>query len=210
MIATMGPGAVVSCTADRLDWAQQHLGQLDRDELFSLPVLARINDLVRPDGQFVAGPNLLYVGFPNTIFPARCPEGITIELFEQDRVPSLYAHEGFRHALHYRVHEERPDVLATVACHGDRIVGIAGASADTVDLWQIGIEITREFQGRGIGKTLTSRLAEAILNRGKVPYYATLPSNIVSRNVAMSVGLRPCWTEVGTFDGNPFPPISAV
>ncbi|HEX5418144.1 MAG TPA: GNAT family N-acetyltransferase [Chloroflexota bacterium] len=199
-LATMGIGAVVSCSADRLDWAREQLSQLGRDDLFSLPVLTRIAALVRPAGQYLSGPNLLHVGSSETLRPTSVPAGITIELVEQDRLPSLYAHEGFRNALHYRFRAERPDVLAAVAIDAGRVVGIAGASADCDKLWQIGLDVRPEYRGRGIGKAVTARLAAAILARGKIPYYAAVPANLASRNVAVGVGFRPCWIEVAAYD----------
>jgi GNAT superfamily N-acetyltransferase len=194
----MGVGSVVSCTTDRLDWARQNLAQLDRDDLFSVPVLARIHELAQLDGQAVHGPHLFYVGSAETIHPVRGPADLTIDLVDQDRLPALHAHDGFHHALNYRGDEERPDVLAAVATDADVIVGIAAASADSDDRWQIGLDVQPDYRGRRLGQALTARLAAEILARGKTPYYATRPANIASRNVAVGAGFRPCWIEANT------------
>ncbi len=39
---TLGKGVVVSCNDDRLAWAKENLGGLTRDDVFSVPELARM------------------------------------------------------------------------------------------------------------------------------------------------------------------------
>jgi predicted GNAT family acetyltransferase len=87
-------------------------------------------------------------------------------------------------------------MLATVARLGGAVVGIAGASADSDQLWQIGVDVRPGQRGRGIGTALVSQLTEAILAEGKVPYYSTLVSNLASTNLALSVGYWMAWTDV--------------
>jgi predicted GNAT family acetyltransferase len=76
------------------------------------------------------------------------------------------------------------------------VVGIAGASTDSPELWQIGIDIVADERRRGLGKAIVSRVAEAVLDAGIVPYYMTSVSNIASRNVAHGLGFWPAWTEI--------------
>ena len=49
------------------------------------------------------------------------------------------------------------------------VIGIAGASADSDELWQIGVDVLPKYQGRCIGKALVSELTAAVLAAGKVP-----------------------------------------
>jgi hypothetical protein len=199
-MATMGKGVVVSCSADRLDWAKANLGELERDELFSARILPQIEQLVAPDDQFMYGPNLLHVCFADSLRQVQAPAGVELTIVESDEIPSLYANDGFRNALGSRVNPLRPTVLATVAKQGTTIVGIAGASADSDDLWQVGVDVLAPFRDGGIGTALVQRLTAVIADRSKIPYYATLASNLASRNVAHRVGYVPCWVEVGSFE----------
>ena len=73
---------------------------------------------------------------------------------------------------------------------------MAGASADSDDLWQIGVEVVEAARGSGIGRALVGRLIEGILDRGRIPYYTTVVSNLRSRSVAISLGYWPAWTEL--------------
>ena len=88
------------------------------------------------------------------------------------------------------------DVLGVGAYDGDKLVGLAGCSADCDTMWQIGIDVLPEYRRQGIASALTSRLATEILNRGKVPFYCAAWSNVRSVRNAIRSGLRPTWVEM--------------
>jgi len=77
---------------------------------------------------------------------------------------------------------------------------MAGCSADTPLLWQIGIDIDSKFSGKGIGTYLVTLLKNEIENRGKIPFYGTSLSNIKSWNVALNSGFLPTWIEISTVE----------
>lgn len=72
---------------------------------------------------------------------------------------------------------------------------MAGCSADTPEMWQIGIDVLPEYRGKGIGKTLVALLRDEVLRRGFIPYYGTSLSNICSWKIALSCGFVPTWIE---------------
>src|SRR5262249_367472 len=146
--------------------------------------------------QTIAGPHLKFVCATDTFHAAAQPGEVTIELVSQPHLQDLYAYKGFPNALGYQLESQRPDMLATVAWHKQTGIGIAGASADSDQLWQIGIDVLPAYQGRAIGKTLVSQLTAAILAAGKVPYYTTSVSNLRSSNLALGLGYWPAWIEV--------------
>ena len=88
------------------------------------------------------------------------------------------------------------DVLGVGAYDGDKLVGLAGASADCDTMWQIGIDVLPDYRRRGIASALTSRLAVEILDRGKVPFYCAAWCNIKSVRNAIRSGFRPAWVEM--------------
>ena len=88
------------------------------------------------------------------------------------------------------------DMLAVAAFDGDNIIGMAGASADSKTMWQIGIDVLPKYRGRGIGTNLVSLLKNEILKRGKIPFYGTVESHLCSQNIAVSAGFFPAWAEL--------------
>lgn len=116
--------------------------------------------------------------------------------FEQAEIAGFYGDKRFPNAFCETFKPETPDVLAVGAVMGGEIVGMAGCSADSKSMWQIGIDIRKEYRRRGIGKTLVSLLRDEIFKRGAIPFYGTSLSNIASQNVAASCGFYPAWVEI--------------
>ena len=88
------------------------------------------------------------------------------------------------------------DVLGVGAYDGNKLIGLAGCSADCAEMWQIGIDVLPEYRRKGIAAALTSRLAVEILNRDKVPFYCCAWCNLPSARNAVKSGFRPAWTEM--------------
>lgn len=111
-----------------------------------------------------------------------------------DNIQLLYSNKGFHNALQYDVDSKRPEVLAAVAYEGNKLVGIACASADSKTMWQMGVDVLPEYRGNGIAVKLVNVLTIETLNRGIVPYYTTDCANINSQKVAIKSGYSPAWS----------------
>lgn len=194
LIVTMGRGVVISASEASLDWMQVQFTSASRDEAFSAKMIARLWAFGEVNGCEVFGPDLKYVCTPADLAAGSSTGNFA--LLEDSEVWSLYQHAGFNNALQYDPEHPQPDVLATVAYDNGRPIGIAGASADSEDLWQIGIDVLPGHRSTRIGFGLVLRLTRAIFERGKIPYYSTSPSNIASRRLARRVGFWPAWTEI--------------
>lgn len=94
------------------------------------------------------------------------------------------------------------DVLAVGAFDKDKLVGLAGASADCETMYQIGVDVKENYQRQGIASAITSRLALEILTLGKVPFYCAAWSNIKSVRNAIKSGFRPAWVELTARDSD--------
>lgn len=88
------------------------------------------------------------------------------------------------------------DVLGVGAYEGTKLIGLAACSADCESMWQIGVDVLPEYRRQGIASSLTSRLALAVLEKGKVPFYCAAWSNIKSVRNAIKSGFRPAWVEM--------------
>lgn len=93
---------------------------------------------------------------------------------------------------------ESPDMIAVTWEEDGKILGMAGASADARDLWQIGINVLPEGEHKGLGTLLVTKLKEKILEMEKVPFYGTAESHIRSQRVAVGSGFMPAWAELYT------------
>ena len=91
-------------------------------------------------------------------------------------------------------------MVTAVAIRSEKVVAAAAASTDSDAFWQIGIDVQTEHRDRGLGAALTSRVARAVLDHGKVPFYGSAIDNIASRRTAQSAGFYPCWVAAYTTD----------
>ena len=88
------------------------------------------------------------------------------------------------------------DMLGVGAYDNGRLIGLAGCSADGADMWQIGIDVLPEYRRQGIASALTVRLARAIFEQGKLPFYSAAWSNVRSFRNALRCGFRPAFVEL--------------
>jgi GNAT superfamily N-acetyltransferase len=179
---TMGGAVIVSATPDILPYISRQLDGKNRDDAFSMP--------------FIVGSGVYHYFLPDIQRRLPLPDGIEVKWVEREQMPNLYElyHcADFPNAISYDMNHPRPGMLVVLAMVGDKIAGMAGASADCESLWQIGIDMQPEYRRRGIAAALTNRLAIEIVERGKIPYYGTASSNVASQRVAYRAGLKPAW-----------------
>ena len=147
---------------------------------------------LRDYGYRMAQTHHMFTPVPETV---EIGTDLCLRWLEQGDIPPYYGREEFSNALCDRFRPERPDVLAVAAMDGETVMGMAGCSADTPELWQIGIDVLPPYRRRGVGYTLVALLRREILRRGAVPYYGTSLSNLASWKLALACGFRPAWIE---------------
>lgn len=72
----------------------------------------------------------------------------SIKWFEQKEIMKLYGREEFSKALCDKYIPERPDMLAVGAREGEHIIAKL--------FWQLGMDVLPEYQGLGIGTSLSN------------------------------------------------------
>ena len=181
-MATMGRAVIVTATPDIMATIKPMLAGKNHYEAFSMP--------------FVCWHTLCYLPDLRLLRPVTPPDGFDYETVERDNIPALYDVKGFDNSLVYDVNSPRPDVLALLAKKDGVIVGMAGASADSATMWQVGMDVLPQYRNRNLATFLIAQLTIEILNRGYVPYYSAGVSNVASQRVAHRVGYFPAWTYV--------------
>lgn len=83
--------------------------------------------------------------------------------------------------------------LAVLAKQDGEIVGVAGASKTCAKLWQIGIEVLPKYRNLGLASYLVNWLTFEILERGGIPSYDVIASNISSQRVTQRLGYFHAW-----------------
>ncbi|MBT4126686.1 MAG: GNAT family N-acetyltransferase [Chloroflexi bacterium] len=199
-IASLGIGGIVCVDEEHLDWAEEVFRPKPtstRDELFMPDRMGKMADLVRPEGLLLYGPFPRFAVSHSTVTHVEAPMSYSVRVVDQDGADAIGQRARWHNAI-YKVPTEtaRPTMIAAIAEQEGEIVGVCGASSDSPFMWQLGIDVAPEHQGRGLAPALTSAVAEAVLDEGKLPYYGTSASNIPSMRTALAAGFKPTWVEV--------------
>lgn len=192
-ILVFGNSAIVSCDPKIRPWVEENLGPLKADWLFDYDMLRGIDQALNNFGYEIERTPHFYLPDPNA--PKVSPV-MPIEWFEEAMIVQFEDDRRFGEAFVFD--DNYPDVLGVAAYEGDSIIGMAGASADSHTMYQIGIDVIEAGRGKGIGANLTALLKQELLARGKVPFYGTGLSHIHSKNVAINAGFFPAWVELYT------------
>ena len=128
---------------------------------------------------------------PDRIQAPDCP--YPLRMMEKTDFAGLYLPE-WRNALCES--RKELDMLAVGAFDGEKLIGLAGCSADAEEMWQIGIDVLPAYRRRGVAAALTGRLALEVFARGKVPFYCAAWSNLPSVRNALKCGFAPAWVEM--------------
>lgn len=178
-ILSMGKSIVVSATPERLLIAKTLMQGKNRDTVFSLP--------------FIRGLYLHFLPDVRRIKPMSPPNFFSFEMIQREDVVSLFDVTRFNEAIIYDTNLPWQTDLAVLAKQDGEIVGVAGASKTCAKLWQIGIEVLPNYRNLGLASYLVNRLTLEILERGEIPSYDAIASNLASQRVAHRLGYFPAW-----------------
>lgn len=116
--------------------------------------------------------------------------------YNQEEILQFKNDDRFRYSLGFW--ETAPDVIAVANVKDSQILGLAGASADSPTMWQIGIDVTPHGKHSGLGTKLVTILKNEILSKGILPFYGTGEFHMLSQRVAIQSGFIPTWAELYT------------
>lgn len=116
-----------------------------------------------------------------------------LKWFEAEDIEALEEDERIDEAFLFEDYIE--DVLGVaVVDKNDEMLAIAGATANSDRMWELGVNSFVE--GKGYGKSAISALVKEIQKRGKVPYTGTALSHTASQNISLRAGLVPAFCEL--------------
>ena len=193
-MVSFGSNIVAACRKDLIPDVTAYVNsQSAHYRCFETPTIYELNKALEKAGARMSKMHSAFLPDVDAVFHAdlRCAYE-TRELHPAD-FKDLYTPE-WGNALC----SSRPqlDMLGVGAYDRGRLIGLAGCSADGVDMWQIGIDVLPDYRRQGIASALTNLLARAILEHEKVPFYGAAWSNIRSIKNGLRCGFRPAWAEI--------------
>ena len=190
-LTSYGSNIVASVSEGLIPVVTDYINRFPVEHCFETPNLHVLMNALRPMGYDICFMAEYWLPDVNELRPLEC--GYEMRVLTAADFASLYTPEWSNALCESRKHL---DVLGVGAYDGDRLIGLAGCSADSDTMWQIGIDVLPGYRRQGIASALTSRLACEILERGKVPFYCCAWSNIPSSRNAFRSGFRPAWVQV--------------
>ena len=190
-MVSYGNNIVVSTSQELREIAERYLQRTDTAHAFETPSIHILENALSPHGQGICFMAEYFLPDLGRLTPLDCK--YEMRILEKGSFSHLYTPEWQNALCDKRCHL---DVLAIGAYDGNKLIGLAGCSADCDTMWQIGIDVLPEYRRQGIASALTSRLAIEILNRGKVPFYCAAWCNVRSVKNAIKSGFYPAWVEM--------------
>ena len=190
-LVSYGANVVASVRDEYREIVSEYLSRYEWYRCFETPALHWLDDRLLPHGQRSLYMAQYYLPDAERLRPLPCP--CSLRLLGPEDFSGLYLPQ-WSNALCARRREL--DVLGVGAYDGERLVGLAGCSADCDGMWQIGVDVLPDYRRRGIASALTSRLAVETFARGRVPFYCAAWSNLRSARNALRCGFYPAWVEL--------------
>ena len=186
-----GNNVVASADKDIQEIVSEYVGKYEFYHLFESPNMHWLDDRLDSYGYRICFMAEYYL--PDVEKLRALPCGYELRVLEQADFRNLYQPEWGNALCEDR---KELDVLGIGAYDGEKLVGLAGCSADCETMWQIGVDVLPAYRRQGIAAALTSGLAVKILERDRVPFYCSAWSNIRSVRNAVKSGFIPAWVEM--------------
>jgi hypothetical protein len=196
-MVTFGNNVVITANECIHEWLNEYIKNKTGHWLFEHSNLMAIDEKLKDYNKKLWQTHHMFLSY-NEIIPKDI--NVKIEWFENENIYQFYDSKMFPNALCEKYDPKRPDVLAVAAYDGNKIIGMAGCSADTPLLWQIGIDVNENYRGKGLGTYLVTILKNEIEKREKIPFYGTSLSNLHSWGIALNSGFSPAWIEIETVE----------
>lgn len=190
-LTSYGNNIVASVSAELAADTESYINKYSVEHCFETPAMQVLNEILKKRDLCVCFMAEYFLPDATQMIPLPCRYKTRL-LYPKD-FNTLYLPQWSNALCKERRHL---DVLGIGAFDGDRLIGLAGCSADCDTMWQIGIDVLPEYRRQGIAACLTSRLALEVLKKDIVPFYCCAWSNIKSKKNALKSGFRPAWVQL--------------
>jgi RimJ/RimL family protein N-acetyltransferase len=194
MALTLGTGTVVSVAPDYLEWTRANAPK-DKHyrALFPNALLQPLTEEAARRGQVIGwrSPNLSFLPAREPV-AAPVPEGLRAMPFGSKERAQWFPSGEFHNALGELDDPADQDFRYGLAImDGEHPAAVAGAWDDSDGLKEIGVDVARDYRGRGLGVAVVTNLARLIADHGDIPTYYCSPTNVRSHRNALACGFTP-------------------
>ncbi|MBQ8404711.1 MAG: GNAT family N-acetyltransferase [Clostridia bacterium] len=194
-MVTYGAG-IVAQTSERAQKAvREYIEKYPSAHAFETPNIHALDERLAPFGLKVCFMAEYFL--PDIEKTERLSCAYELRVLKKEDFSSLYLSEWSNALCEKR---KELDMLAVGAYDEEKLIGLAGASADCEEMYQIGVDVLPEYRKRGVAAAITSNLAAEIILLGKVPFYCAAWCNMASVRNAIKCGFRPAWAELTARD----------
>ncbi len=193
-IISINDSIVICADKGKINWCEENYKKMGKIDFFSFQNLSYIEDKLKMKGNSLKGPGLKFVCETVQTGKPLSNEYI-VDIYYKDDIHKLYKQKSFENALTYDENLKRDDEIAISVKYNKKIIGIAGVSSDSEDMWQIGLDVLEKYRDMGIGKFLLNQITKNVIKKKKIPYYSTSVWNIPSINLALYSGYKLYWLE---------------
>ena len=190
-MVTYGGNIVAQTSTELFASVKKYIDSYPTEHCFETPHMHVLDDILRPYGQKVCFMAEYFL--PDMTKLRELPCAYELKLLRQEDFRKLYIPQWSNALCEKR---KELDVLGIGAYDGERLIGLAGCSADCDTMYQIGVDVLPGYRRQGVASALTSRLALEIIALGKVPFYCAAWSNLPSVRNAIRSGFRPAWVQM--------------
>lgn len=194
-MVTLGQNAIISADEKLHPFLKEYIKDKTGFWIFGENILYQIQVELSKYEKLLSQSHHMFL--PDTK-PLNFKPDFEVKWFEEKDIGQFYGDNRFPNAFCEKYEPKRPDLLGVCAIIDGEIAGMAGCSADSKIMWQIGIDVMPQYRGKGIGTALVGILKDEIFKRGAIPFYGTAPTNIHSKNIALNCGFYPAWTEISS------------
>lgn len=184
-------GGVLSVAPSMVEEFEKAFEGMESSVIFNAPHLRKMEGILRKHGHQIE--EMHHVFLPEKPIPL-IEVDFSTRWFGKEDLEEFRGDKRFPNALTFQ--PNCPDEIAVAAVVRGEIVGLAGASSDCEDLWQIGVDVLPQHGGRQIAMGLVTLLRQRVEEMEKVPIYGTCTSHIISQKIAVSCGFTPGWVEL--------------
>ncbi|MDE7285403.1 MAG: GNAT family N-acetyltransferase [Lachnospiraceae bacterium] len=190
-LVSYGNNIVASVRDEYKEVVEEYIKKFEFYHCFETPNMHWLDERLSEKGQKVCFMAEYYLPDVEKLHALPCD--YELKILEQPDFEDLYREEWSNALCEDR---KELDILGVGAYAQGKLIGLAGCSADCGTMWQIGVDVLREYRRKGIAAALTSHLAVEIMKRDKVPFYCSAWSNIRSARNAIKSGFIPAWVEM--------------